>query len=159
MENIDEDEDAAFHAAVLADWRNEPIIGCPVIADQFKVLEVNSAAFQEIVLEHVKALPSDEWARLRHMATDESRYSCDLDTAMPHASREELVIGAISHDGISVDELSTPKFKARAEEIGSIAGAPVFYIAGEGMYFWGADRTSRATLNLWLTHPAYPPGW
>lgn len=157
MEDIDGGDDAAFNSAVPVDCRNEPTLGCPAIADQFKVLEVNSAAFQAIVLEHVKALPNDEWTRLRHMATDESRNSCDLDAAMPHASREQLVIGATSHDGISVDELFTPKFKA--EEIGSIAGAPVFYIAGEGMYFWGADRTTRATLNLWLTHPAYPPGW
>ncbi len=82
-----------------------------------------------------------------------------MDTANPKASPEELIAAAVTHDGISVDEIIIPKFRVRTDEIGTIEGAPVFYIKGEGIYFWGADRTTRATLNVWLTHPAYPPGW
>lgn len=130
-----------------------------IMENKLNILEANSAAFKSIVLAHMNALPADEWKRLRELALDKSRNSCGTDETRALATREEIVASATSQAGISVDEILIPKFRANAQEIGSLDGQPVFYVNGAGIYFWGPNPTSRSTLNLWLTYPAYPPGW
>lgn len=117
------------------------------------------AQFKAAVVKHIKeSLDSDEWFRLRAMAENRARYVNRNDVPDLKASPECLVDVAMSEDDISVKQtLAVPGFKAVA--ITQIDGAPVYYVKGEGIYLWGMRPDSFPTLMLWVTHPAYPPGW
>lgn len=116
--------------------------------------------FKEVVLPHLSALPPDEWKRLRAFAANRSRHvNPKLDVADLEATPQKLVDDALSEDSISVDQFLETSFRAKATEIGSIKGQPVYYVNGQGIYLWGLEPKQGFTLAVWVTHPAYPPSW
>lgn len=123
-------------------------------------LDAYRAPFKAAVLKHIhESLDADEWARLRSMAANRSRFVDRNDTADLEASPEKLLDAALSEDSISVQQTLVPAFKANAVEIGQIEGQPVYYVDGQGMYLWGLEPVNGLTLMFWATHPAYPPSW
>ncbi len=123
-------------------------------------LDAYREPFKAAVLEHLREeLPADEWKRLRDYAehTRQSRLvEFEFD---PTATPETLLNEALSEGSISVNQTLIPNFRAQAVEIGSIAGQPVHYINRQGIYLWGLEPEKGFSLSVWVTHPAYPPGW
>jgi len=114
-------------------------------------------AFKAIVLAHIEAhLMPSEWQRLRSLCTRPGPYPSDCRPNV-HATPRQLVDDAVSEDGLSIQELSTAL--GQGTVVGEIAGTPVSYFDGYGVYAWGASPDARCTLSLWVAHPAYPPGW
>ncbi len=115
-------------------------------------------AFKAIVLGHIRsALDSAEWRRLRALAGQGrpfARLPVDAD-----ARPESLFEAACSEDTLSIREALIPVFKADATEIGTIEAKPVYYVRGRGLYVWGLEPVDGNTLSVWVTFPAYPPGW
>lgn len=123
-------------------------------------LDAYRASFKAAVLRHIQeSLDSEEWAWLRSMAANRSRFVDRNDTADLEATPEKLFDVALSEDSISVQETLVPSFKAKAVQIEQIEGQPVYYVKGKGIYLWGLTPDSCPTLMFWATHPAYPPGW
>ncbi len=114
--------------------------------------------FKRIVMAHVRdVLGTAEWARLRGLAPlgkPFGKLPVDVD-AQPDA----LFDAACSEDTLSVRETLIPVFKAAAAEIATIEGGAVYYVQGRGIYLWGLEPVIGNTLSVWLTFPAYPPGW
>jgi hypothetical protein len=118
------------------------------------------AQFKAAVLKHVQeSLDVNEWARLRSMAANCSRFVNDNDTADLDATPEKLFDVASSVDGISVEQALIPSFKEKATRIEQIEGQPMYYVEGQGIYLWGLEPANGLTLMFWATHPAYPPNW
>lgn len=116
--------------------------------------------FKTSVLKHLKGvLDAEEWAQLRALAANRSRFIHRCNQADLDASPESLVNDAIFEDAVSVQDFLVPAFRSKAVEIDQLEGRPVYYIAGQGFYLWGLDPVLGNTLTLWVTYPAYPPGW
>jgi len=116
--------------------------------------------FKHIVAIHVQeALRPDEWRRLRALAIDRRRYADKSAEANPTADASELLNEAISEDSIAVAEVLAAWPSGRADVVGAIAGQPVYYLNGRGVYLWGLEPNEARTLMFWISHPAYPPGW
>jgi hypothetical protein len=114
--------------------------------------------FKVAVLKHIhESLSPDEWERLRSLALNRNNYSSRHDKADLEATPELLLNEALSEDNISVEETLLPIYKS--VQIDEIAGQPVYYLEGEGVYLWGEQPDSIPTLTFWVAHPAYPPGW
>jgi hypothetical protein len=120
-----------------------------------------SDAFAAEVLRHLSAMPADEWTRLRTFGNNRSRFVNHDDAAMPDLTRETLVERFVSVDGMSIDDVLVPQYKAKAIEIAQIEGRAVFYVQSEGVYVMEELRGGPVpmTLSLWVTMPAYPPSW
>ncbi len=116
--------------------------------------------FGRLVLEHIQdALGDAEWRRLRALVADRRRWMIgaeEPDLALD-ISPEALVDTAISEDAIAIGRILEGPF--RPIRIGEIGGESVFYLDGQGVYLWMPDEDVPITLSLWITHPAYPPGW
>lgn len=116
--------------------------------------------FRKLVLEHIlDTLGGSEWRRLRALAADRRRWmigaeESDLDLDI---SPEALVRAAVSEDAVAIGRILEGPF--RPVRIGEIGAEPVFYLDGQGVYLWMPDEDVPITLSLWITHPAYPPGW
>ncbi len=123
-------------------------------------LDAYHEQFKTIVLQHIfTSLDPSEWTRLRSLGNGPRPFGPGLIYAS-EATPEMLLAKAVCEDGISIEEtLTSSKFKASAVEIGQIEGQPVYYVNKEGIYLWGLDPREGYTLNFWVTHPAYPPGW
>ncbi len=123
-------------------------------------LDAYRAPFKAAVLKHIaESLNAEEWGRLRSVAANRSRFVDRNDSADLKLTPERLLDVALSEDGISAEEILVPRFKARAARIDEIEGQPVYYVDGQGMYFWGLEPVGGHTLMFWVTHPAYPPYW
>jgi hypothetical protein len=121
---------------------------------------VSEIEFKKVVLQHIEnVLGQPEWLRLRALAKSSMRKLHKDIKVNENASARELVDEATSEDGISSKEIMSAYSAATFEAIGQIAGCPVYYIDGEGVYFWSADPEKPSTRVLWLTHPAYPSRW
>lgn len=109
-------------------------------------------AFRTVVLRHMRReLPFHEWENLRTSA------GAARALALSH---EQLTEIAISEDGLSVAEvLAVPHYRRAATVIGQIDGQAVHYVVGRGIYLWGLNPANGYSLSLWITYPAYPPGW
>lgn len=131
-------------------------------AEYMKIKTVNldryRGQFKAAVLKHIKeTLGTDEWARLRSMATNTRRHVPGMIHADLYFSAQALVDEWVTEDGISVQETLVPGFKP--VQIDQIEGQPVYYVEGRGIYLWGQQPDSNLTLSFWITQPAYPPGW
>lgn len=113
--------------------------------------------FRTIVLRRLQSMPDTEWQELREWAAD-GRGVDDDDVPSEPVTRESLVRETLFEDGLELSDLLKSGFGDRATEIGSIEGYPVLYIEGTGIFAWGSDKTI-GTLAVWITYPAYPPGW
>jgi hypothetical protein len=115
--------------------------------------------FEAAVLEHLKAAPSAEWTRLRAAAK-----ACTKgDAAMPDwamlralSSPEELVQeGCCEAWATLMDTVPAGVMTI----IAKIDGEPVLYCEPSGVYAWAAHPYHAPTLQIWVSAPAYPPGW
>lgn len=122
-------------------------------------LEKYHGDFKAAVLGHMHALAPQEWARLRSLAENPKRWVWREKSPSLNATPEALVDKALSEDCISVQETLVPGFKEAATPIANIAGQPVYYVDGQGIYLWGLEPDNGSTLVVWATHPAYPPSW
>jgi hypothetical protein len=114
--------------------------------------------FKAVVLKHLTSLPPVEWERLRSLSVDKSRYADSNHVGDPAATPGALVDAATSTDFISVNDVIKP-WPLKAAPIDVIADQPVYYVDGEGIYVWGLDQQDSLSLQVWVTHPAYPPSW
>jgi hypothetical protein len=115
------------------------------------------AAFTAQVRQHLATMPVEEWERLRAYGNQRHRFVDRKDEPMPSLTRDELIDHCISVDACTPEEILHPAYRAAAIEIGRIDGRTLFYVTGEGVYLWAQEK--RMTRMLWVTHPAYPPGW
>jgi hypothetical protein len=114
--------------------------------------------FKAAVLEHLNTEIYDEaWAYFRGIARTGL-----TEVPIPgseHWTREQLVEEGITIGGGTVQDL-LDAFKARLiVEIGMIENRPIQFVVEEGIYIWGLSDDAEEALELWITCPAYPPGW
>lgn len=115
--------------------------------------------FKRVVLSHIKeSLSPGEWASLREHAM-QSRSRIVDETPVPEASPAELVAETLSSSGMTVADVLSGHYASVAIQIGLIQGQPVYYLKGEGYYFWGLYPDTGFLLDITLTWPAYPPNW
>jgi hypothetical protein len=114
--------------------------------------------FKAAVLAHLKAEIYDEaWAYFRDIAR--TGLTEAPIAGSEHWTREQLVEEGITIGGGTVQDL-LDAFKARLiVEIGTIQNRPVHFIVEEGIYSWALSDDAEDALELWITCPAYPPGW
>lgn len=101
-------------------------------------------SFKEIVNKHAESLSHAEFSLYRNIAVTAGASLTSLSDLVNQAVGE---VDTVFYDGL--DE------KIKLEEI---AGQPVYFVPGLGVYFWPSPVIP-FSLDLWLTHPAYPPGW
>lgn len=114
--------------------------------------------FKRAALDYIRtALGMQQWILLRGIACHEAPPTHD--GIPPDRYTPETIIQQTESWSISVNDTLVPAFRAKAEIIGKIAGEPMYYVHGAGFFVWGPKPDSDFSLILWLTWPAYPPGW
>lgn len=121
-------------------------------------LEKFREPFKAVVQAHLEALPAEEWQRLRAVGQDRWRYVGGMPPLTEPVDPETLGEEALYEDARSFNRALTG-FEENASEIGVVEGRSVVYIAGCGIYLWAPHPTDGPTMTLWITHPAYPPGY
>ena len=121
-------------------------------------LEKFREPFKAVVLAHLKALPAEEWQRLRAVGQDRLRYVGGMPPLTEPVDPETLVDEGLCEDDWTLNR-ALAGFEENARAIGAVEGRPVVYIAGCGIYLWAPHPTDGPTMTLWITHPAYPPGY
>lgn len=116
--------------------------------------------FQAEGLKHIhEQLTPSEWGRYRGMAANEKNWPPGTQEILaPDITKEELVTqGTTESSGMSMCELfaAFPSQKI----IGNFDGRPIYYIEASGIYIWSLTNEAPVYLDLWLSYPAYPPGW
>ncbi len=74
-------------------------------------------------------------------------------------TREDLVEGGITVGGGPPQELLDAFSKDLVLEIGMIQNRPIRFFVEKGIYNWALTDADQDALELWMTCPAYPPGW
>ncbi len=120
--------------------------------------EAFMSEFKAAVLAHLNtAINDDAWTYFREI----SRTGM-TEVPIPgseHWNREQLVEGGVTIGGGTVQDL-LDAFKERSIlEIGTIENRPIQFIVQEGIYSWALSDDAEDALELWITCPAYPPGW
>lgn len=99
---------------------------------------------------------------LKHACSLDERYlndmMCDWENAngaMPERL-EQWASKWMSESGMSLADWVDLKYFV---EIGKIDGMPVYFSRQHGIYGFTGHPEARHILELWLTSPAYPPGW
>jgi hypothetical protein len=113
-------------------------------------------AFKNLVQEHVKTISQKRWQAYRKLAEGPSQIAggpvipADVD-------QPELVRLATS----AADMPLSAVLRARGEweMIGFVQAAPAYFNKTAGIYAWSPTVSGQWCLQLWLTSPAYPPGW
>lgn len=123
-------------------------------------LEVYEEPFRLVVLNHIKtAVDKDDWADYRARARNK-RNSVLPASSVHYTTAEELVAHAVCEDAMTIKELTSAFIaSSRVEEIGQVEGGAVYFIHGCGIYAWSLSIDHPFSLSLWLSFPAYPPGW
>ena len=122
--------------------------------------------FEEVVLRDVKQnilLGSSEWFSCRAAALIKKRWvdRAFADKASPLMTPADICI-ASDETGLSLQEVIDhfKKQQHRAPDaLQKIAGQPVLHFLISGVYLWAPDPKDKFLLSIWLTFPAYPPGW
>jgi hypothetical protein len=123
-------------------------------------LAVYQPRFKAAVLNHIQHFVDGvEWRRLRALAADSRRHVVGWEDAYAELPAEQLVDVGVSEDELSSNEVLMAWRGSRPVEIHRIDEAPLYYVAGQGIYFWGRDPIERWTLMFWITYPSYPPKW
>jgi hypothetical protein len=111
--------------------------------------------FQAIVTKHMmESIAPEEWRLFRFIARTRSNIMLDDDMPgidTPAELAAHAVCEAFKEDG------GLPMWESVA--IGEIDGQPVVYYVGRGIYRWVPKGNGHSYLELWVTSPAYPPGW
>ena len=116
--------------------------------------------FEELVLEHMRGLPSAEWERLREAAkrcTQDEAAMPDWTKLRTLDSPEDLVREACCEAGATLIDV-LPR-RGAMTVIGLIGGQPVLYCEPSGVYAWSDSPFEGPVLEIWASAPAYPPGW
>lgn len=123
-------------------------------------LSHNFEAFKSLVIQHVThKMTTIEFNRYREMSINSNRsLHPDLKSNIS-LTLKELLDEAISEDSLSVKEIIKSMQEHGLDVIGEIYGEPVYFVNGQGIYFWGESPESLPVITIWLTHPAYPPNW
>lgn len=112
------------------------------------------ADFKRIVLDHIQSrLDRDEWASFRERAANQSRWAGG--PFYPDATPAELVEKATTEDTMPITALSK---HGTAQALVAVDGQPVLFFPRSGIFAWAPSDES-PSLMLWLTDPAFPPGW
>jgi len=117
--------------------------------------------FKAIVLKHLQEECSEaEWARLRALKDRQSPFEHETAERERRAvvTREQLVQAALTDEGIPLGEFRST-FNNKEIEIDKLDGEPVYYFKNKGIYAWAPSNNANCHLSIWVTHPAYPPGW
>ena len=123
-------------------------------------LAAYQSQFKAAVLKHIqRSLGSDEWRRLRALAADRRRHVAGWEDAYSEAPAEQLLEQGVSEDELSASEVLAAWRNGSPGAIDKIAGQPVYYVKGQGIYFWGLEPCAHRTLMFWITYPSYPPKW
>lgn len=95
------------------------------------------------------------WQHWRSLCTDSS----DTDAGKPNplATVDEVLEEGAMVFFTPIEELFLPPFREDSIVVGSVAGEPVHYVYSSGIFFCRCQE--KRTFSLWLTTPAYPPGW
>ena len=118
-------------------------------------------AFKDMVLDHLKfSINSEEYLSLRDLAGYGQRWCHDdsMEEKLSLLTKEQVVEEYSCSDSLPVG-LVIKGLDDKISEIGKIDGHPCYYISGMGVYVWGKDQKDGLSLSLWLSSPAYPPGW
>lgn len=113
--------------------------------------------FKRLVLAHLISLDEHKWEDFRcHHAVMEDRW-IDAAGANTELSRAELVERYVSSCNVPLRTVRS----VRGEwlPIGSLDGPSIVFNARAGIYAWSSVPDADHTLQLWLSHPAYPKGW
>lgn len=113
--------------------------------------------FKRLVLAHLICLDEHKWDDFRyHHAVMEDRW-IDAAGANIELSRAELVERYVSSCNVPLQTV----WSVRGEwsPIGNLDGHPILFNARAGIYAWSSVPGTGHTLQLWLSHPAYPKGW
>jgi len=115
--------------------------------------------FRAVVLKHMQEeIDPHEWNTLRAMAANGANWVPGKGyTHDPLATPESLARSAINFEDTSVEAICRPE--DTLAEAGLIDGLPVYYFSGRGIYMFGEVFDSDEALSLWITTPAWPPGW
>jgi hypothetical protein len=112
--------------------------------------------FAAVVLNHIhNELGSEEWLRFRSL--------CELagpeadEPADRHCTPSRLVWKAMSEEGMSLRQ-TAQLWGDAMRLIGMADGRHVFFFNELGVYATACENRRRS-LSIWLTHPAFPPGW
>lgn len=113
--------------------------------------------FKRQVLAHLVSLDEDDWCRFRcHHALMEDRW-IDAAGANTELSRAELVERYVSSCNVPLQTVQS--VRGEWSPIGNLDGQPILFNARAGIYVWSSVPDADHTLQLWLSHPAYPKGW
>jgi hypothetical protein len=114
--------------------------------------------FQAIVLEHLKTkVDETTWRKLRNHARTGL-------TEVPIAgsetwTREQLVEQGVQIGSGSINDFRSGPTNVTMVEIGSIRDRPILYVPALSTYIWALNDETDDSLELWISCPAYPPGW
>lgn len=110
--------------------------------DPFTSEQLN--AFKSQVLAHVLSLAEDCWLHFRGAA------SLDF-------TRDELVKQCVFSCDMPLSSVRVVRGEWLA--IGEVSGQHILFNSRAGIYLWSTAVDAGHTLQLWLSHPAYPTGW
>lgn len=112
--------------------------------------------FIDIITQHVCALPTAQWDKFRQRAEKTAPVDYKL-SFNPDLTPQTIAAEEMTEHGIPLQAIMA--FFKKYEQIGAIAGRPVYYFPEQGMYYWPPSNLHGRSLSLWLTAPAYPIGW
>jgi hypothetical protein len=114
--------------------------------------------FQSVVLAHLNSeIDDDAWAYFREIART-GMVEVPIEGS-DHWTREQLVEGGVTIGGGSIQDTLDAFKEKLIVKIGAIQDRPVHFIVEEGVYLWALADDAEDALELWITCPAYPPGW
>ncbi len=120
--------------------------------------EAYMSEFQAAVLAHLNTqIDDDSWKRFRDVSV--SGVIEDPIEGSESWTREQLVEGGTMLGGGSVQEICSAFEKSHINVIGMIQNRPIHFVAEQGIYMWALTDDTSDSLELWITCPAYPPGW
>jgi hypothetical protein len=114
--------------------------------------------FKAAVLAHLKTkVDHDTFENFReHARTGLAEEPID---GSENWTREDLVEGGVTIGAGAPQEILKAFSKALIIEIGTIQNRPIRFVVQEGIYIWALTDDDQGALELWITCPAYPPGW
>lgn len=123
------------------------------------MLDKHRDEFKRVVLAHMSEVLCDEqWLSFRVMSMRSNGTVGPATSIGASISHEALFNKHSSIDSISVRDILATRVGASACAIAFIEEAPVYFLEIAGIYLWG-PTDSKFSYSLWLTAPAYPPGW
>lgn len=119
--------------------------------------------FKRIVLHHILQLDDEEWEKWRSYSRKNPCPFGITETGKVVVRTEEdyqktraEVADLVGESNMYLSELMEGELY---EKIGEVDSEPVCFLPQLGMYVWGDAADDRDTLDIWLSYPAFPPGF